>query len=77
MGALDSTVGDRGVTINPYSHGDRYPSTMANLLKFFLDNPDETIPFREAGKKWATTQSMENIAKRWIEMFETEMRTFK
>jgi hypothetical protein len=50
---------------------------MANLLRYYLDNPEDTIPFREAGKIWADTQSMENIAKRWIDMFEREMRTFK
>jgi|TARA_R110002020_G_scaffold475894_1_gene713869 glycosyltransferase involved in cell wall biosynthesis len=77
VGALHSTVGNRGVTINPYPHGENYPSTMANLLKYYLDNPGDTIPFREAGKIWADTQSMENIAKRWIDMFEREMRTFK
>lgn len=50
---------------------------MANLLMYYLDNPDHTIPFREAGQLWAETQSMENIAKRWISMFEKEKRTFK
>ena len=40
-----------------------------------MDNPELTIPYREAGKAWADEQTLENKADEWIALLESVIKT--
>jgi len=50
---------------------DEYTTVVARTLETYMDNPDMTIPYREAGKKWAAEQTLANKADEWEALFES------
>ena len=77
LGSMPHTVGDRGVLI-PKRGADgidmdpfAYTSVVARTLETYLANPDLTLPYREAGKKWAAEQTLANKADEWEALFES------
>jgi len=50
---------------------DDYTSVVARTLDTYLDNPDLTLPYREAGKAWAAGQTLENKASEWEALLES------
>ena len=71
LGSMPHTIGDRGVLIPKRGaeavdmDPDDYTSVVARTLDTYLDNPDLTLPYREAGKAWAAGQTLENKASEW------------
>jgi hypothetical protein len=50
---------------------DDYTSVVARVLETYLDKPELTIPYREAGKAWAAEQTLENKADEWEALLES------
>jgi hypothetical protein len=44
---------------------DEYTTVVARTLGTYMDNPELTIPYREAGKAWADEQTVKNKADEW------------
>ena len=77
LGSMPHTIGDRGVLIPQRGADavdmdpDDYTSVVARTLDTYLDNPDLTLPYREAGKAWAAGQTLENKASEWEALLES------
>ena len=71
LGSMPHTVGDRGVLIPKRGAegvdmtDDEYTTVVARTLGTYMDNPELTIPYREAGKAWADEQTVKNKADEW------------
>ena len=80
LGSMPHTIGDRGVLIPKrgaegvdMEHND-YISVVARTLENYMDNPELTIPYREAGKAWAGEQTLENKADEWEALLESVIK---
>ena len=77
LGSMPHTIGDRGVLVPKRGaegtdmEPDDYTSVVARVLETYLDNPELTIPYREAGKVWAAEQTLENKANEWEALLES------
>ncbi len=77
LGSMPHTIGDRGVLIPKRGaegvdmEHNAYISVVARTLETYMDNPELTIPYREAGKAWAKEQTLENKADEWEAFLES------
>ena len=81
LGSMPHTIGDRGVLVPKrgaegvdMEHND-YIRVVAQTLETYMDNPELTIPYREAGKAWADEQTLENKADEWVALLESVIKT--
>lgn len=71
FGALKDTIGDRGVLIGPEMPDmPEYRRKVVDTVLDFVQHPEKKEAYREAGKKWAFTQTWERRCEEWVEMFE-------
>jgi glycosyltransferase involved in cell wall biosynthesis len=66
---LIETVADRGVLIKEPIWSEDYKDKIINNVVKILNDEKLKKKYQDAGYKWAKTQSWENKAKEWYEMF--------
>lgn len=63
LGALTTTVGDRGILLKDYANKDEVIKTVLDIIRD--ENKKES--YRNKGYEWAKKQTWENRAKEWYE----------
>jgi len=68
IGALTTTVGDRGVRIAGDPNIEQFQTGIINSLQHYLDNRNDMEKYRVRAQSWANEQTLDKTANKWEEM---------
>lgn len=69
LAGLITTVGDRGVTVDPPIAEETTQSILLTKLFFVMDRPELKQRYVDKAREWALTQTYSNLAREWVKMF--------
>lgn len=71
LAGLITTVGDRGITVDPPISDESTQSALLSKLFFVLDRPEVKKRYTDKAREWALKQTYTNLAKEWVTMFKS------
>ncbi|HMH51151.1 MAG TPA: glycosyltransferase, partial [Candidatus Acidoferrum sp.] len=75
LGALETTVGERGILIDPPLHDEAYDRRMIDAIVRVLRSDELKREYRARGIEWARHQTWEARARQWIALFGDDVAT--
>jgi glycosyltransferase involved in cell wall biosynthesis len=69
LAGLITTVGDRGITVEPPIAEEATQSALLTKLFFVLDRPEVKRRYVDKAREWALKQTYGNLAREWVKMF--------
>jgi glycosyltransferase involved in cell wall biosynthesis len=75
IAALQDIVANRGIVCHVDPDNDKFMPTMAWQLEHYLQNPNQTIPYRKRAKEWALKQTINHTAAQWYTLLKDTIAT--
>jgi tetratricopeptide (TPR) repeat protein len=69
LAGLITTVGDRGIMVDPPISLKEKRDVLLNKLFYVMDHPSIKKRYVDKAKDWAMKQTYENLAREWVTMF--------